>query len=358
MALTRDLPELVRLAVINGLHDQGPFHPLIGLTVAKAPQDEGSRRTAMDAFFEASLTVARATPASEAAVHYSFGNFYRSQGGLARAALHYNRARHLRPAYLQAGYFHRELGGVFFLASHYAMAQRCYREALRLDPDDPITVFVLGDALLLSGAITEARATFEDALARCTEPHMLREAALKIAACDHLITTSRSDTVPRRRYEASSRLRPDGGDRAEDLEYLVRHVDAFHPLASFNLGIARAGEGDRIAALHHFLACAFVQPQDIAAWANAAICALSIEDEDLLLLIMSTAIRHIGANAYDHFRANIASQGMPSEALTLFDKLAMSFLEERECSDGDGFTVRMLDGDDYHAMTIHGLGEA
>ena len=359
IALTRDLPALVRLAIVNGLHDQGPMHGLIALTIAKAPQDDEARRVAMNTFFDASQAAAReVSSTSEAATHYSIGNFYRQERELTRATHHYNRARRLRPAYLQTSYFLGELAGVLFLAGHYALAQRFYREAVRLDPDSPNLVFLLGDALLLSGSIAEARACFKAALPRCVAARQLREAELKILVCEHLIATTGFETLPRRRAEASLSLQSDGGESAEHLEHLLRNVDAFHPLVRFNLGITRAHEGDRVAALHHFLACAFVQPEDIAAWANAAICALGLGDEALLLNIMSAAIHHMGADAYDHFRAGVAAQGMASERLALFDGIAIELLEESERPEGDGFTLRMLDGDSYKAMTILGLGEA
>ena len=359
MALARNLPVLVRLALVNNLHDHVPMHPLIALTIAKAPQDDESRRAATKAFFDASLASAReVAPASEAAVHYSIGNFYRHQRDCALSAYHYNRARHLRPAYLQAGYFLSELAGVIFLSGHYVLAQHFYREATRLDPNNPELFFLFGDALMLSGALAEARTCFQTTLSQCAVPRLLREAELKKIVCDHLILTTGSDTVPRRRAEASPTLRPDGRDSAESLEHLLREVDAFHPLARFNLGITRAHEGNQIAALHHFLVCAFIQPQDIAAWANAAICALGLGNQALLLLILSTAIHQMGADAYNHFRADIEAQGIASESLALLDEVAMQFLEESECPGDNGFTLRLLDGDGYQTMTIVGLGEA
>lgn len=355
IALARDLPTLVRLAIINGLHDQGPMHPLIALTIAKAPQDEEPRRKAMTAFFDASLDSARVVgPTSEAAVHYSIGNFYRHRHDLARAAHHYNRARHLRPAYLSAGYFLGEFAGVLFLAGHYTLAQRFYREAVRLDPEDPFIAFLLGDALLLSGNVSEARACFETAKRHCAVPRMLREAELKVMVCDHLS----ADTVPRRRVKANSTLRADGRDEAEHLEQLLQSVDALHPLARFNLGVTRAREGDRFAAFHHFLICAIIQPHDTAAWANAAICALGLGDEVMLLNIVGTAIHHMGADAYDQFRADIEAQGIKPECLSQLDDMAMQLLEEEEQPGDDGFTLRMLDSDGYQTMTVFGLGEA
>lgn len=358
IALTSDLPSLVRLAIINGLHDQGPMHALIALTISKAPQDSHLRRAAMDTFFEASLAAAGSVaPASEAAAHYSIGNFYRHQNELARAVRHYNRARHLRASYLNAGYFLAELAGVFFLAGHYAWALRFYSEALHLNPNDPDLVFLLGDAQLLSGTVAKARASFEAVLNICANPRLLREAELKILICDRFVAKG-LDNVPRRRAEANAALRPDGFDSAEHLEDLLRDVDAFHPLAHFNLGIARSNEGDQVAALHHFLACAFIQPQDISSWTNAAICALSLGDQTLLLCIISAAIHHMGADAYDHFRGDIAAQGMEPQSLALLDEVAMQLLEESEGSPSDGFTLRILDGDGYQTMTILGPGEA
>lgn len=359
IALTRNLPALVRLAIINGFHDQGPKHAAIALTIVKAPQDNESRRAAMEAFFEASLDAARkVTPASEAAVHYSIGNFYRHQHELFRAFQHYNHARRLRPSYLKAGYFLAELGGVLFLAGRYVLAQRLYRNAVQLDSDNSDLVFLLGDALLLSGAVANARTCFHEARTRCTSPRLLREAELKLLVCDRVVATAGVDTVPRRRAEASATLRSDGRDSPEHLEHLLHDVDAFHPLARFNLGIMRFNEGDRAAALYHFLACASIQPQDIASWANAAICALGLGDEALLLCIMSTAIHHMGADAYDHFRASVATQGMVPESLALFDEIAMQILNERESAPEDGFTLRILDGDGYQSMTILGFDKA
>jgi hypothetical protein len=135
---------------------------------------------------------------------------------------------------------------------------------------------------------------------------------------------------------------------------LLHNVDGLHPLARFNLGVARSREGNTVEALHHFLTCAIIQPYDIAAWANAAVCALGRGDEALLPCIMSTAIHHMGAEAYDHFRADIEQQGMPPEALALLDGMAIQFLEERETNEDDGFTLRLSDGDGYQTMTILG----
>jgi tetratricopeptide (TPR) repeat protein len=79
----------------------------------------------------------------------------------------------------------------------YTLAQRFYREAARLNPEDADLVFLLGDALLLSGAVGEALACFDAALSRGAAPRLLMEASLKKIMCEHLLATARSDIIPR-----------------------------------------------------------------------------------------------------------------------------------------------------------------
>ncbi|MBB6428049.1 DUF4365 domain-containing protein [Sphingopyxis sp. JAI128] len=358
-ALARDLPALVRLAVINGFHDQSHInHGPIALTISQAPQGDEGRRAAMDAFFEASVAAARGSESnSEAAAHYSIGNFYRSQQGYARALSHYNRARRLRPAYWRAGYFSRDLGSILFLAGHYAGAVCGYREALRIDgTGEAELVFLFGDALMLSGAIDAARSAFEDAAARCTAPAMIEEAELKLMLCDWLVARH-GVTVPRRRAEANAALRAGVADPTH-LAALARDVDALHPELHFRLGVAGFQEGEREGALIHFLLSAFIDPGSETAWANAAISAMATGDEAMMLRILTIAIHHKGAEAYDKLRADLVGQDISDESLAALDATALAIIAEAERPATGGFTLRMLDGDDYHTMTIKGLGGA
>ena len=353
LALSSDLPALARLAIINGLHADGSRHAMIAMTIGMVPQSEESRREARELFFDATLAAAGSVGSgSEAAAHYSIGNAYRSESDFSHAIFHYNRARHLRPAYLQTDYFVRELAGLLFMSGHFVAAKQFYQEAARLDPDDPELTFLLGDALLLSGAISEARQHFENARVHCTAQRMQREAELKIMVCDCMVAQLGAETLPRRKSDANHILGPDGAESLEVLEHLLANVDVLHPLARYNLGITQARAGEHESALHHFLACAFIQPQDIDAWTNAAICVLNLRDEVLLLGVLSTAIHHMGADAYDRFRSNIAANGMETDRLAIFDEIAMQLLEESESVNDGGFTIRMLDGDKYHAMSV------
>ncbi len=359
LALARDLPALVELAIINGFHEQHLYHPISALPVAKAPQDAAMRTAANDRFFEAAVSAGRASsPATEAAAHYSIGNFYRTQRGLTRAISHYNRARRLRPAYLETGYFLSDLGSILYLAGHHHGAVRAYRAAVVSD-DDPSLAFRFGDALLLAGDLAEARIQFVDVAARGEDPSMVYEAELKAALCGGLIGAIGANQVPRRRSEANQLIPECEEGAAPQLEHILRYVDALHPLAHFNLGILRSREGDGASALQHFLHCAFLQPHDLSAWSNAAISALGIdEDGQALVRILAVAIRYMGAEAYDHFRNDLVEQGAPDAALAVIDGIALPLIEEAERETDEGFTLRMLDGDSYQSMTIHGLGGA
>ncbi len=296
-------------------------------------------------------------PATEAAAHYSIGNFYRSQRGLARAIGHYNRARRLRPAYLETGYYLSDLGGILYLAGHHKGAVRAYRAAVVGDVDPSIS-FRLGDALMLVGNLAEAGEKFIEVAARGEIRAMVYEAELKAALCNGLINALGTEDAPRRRAEANRLILASEEEAIPLLEHILRDVDALHPLAHFNLGVLRSREADSSAALNHFLHCAFLQPHDLAAWANAAISAMSMDDAETVFRVLAVAIHYMGAEAYDHLRTDLVAQGASDTALAALDELAMPLIEEAERAKEDSFTLRLLDGDSYHSMTIQGLGGA
>ncbi len=358
-ALARDLPALVDLAIVNDLHDQTVvFHSVIARILFQAPQDDAARWTAVDRFFAASLEAARAVdPDSEAASHYSIGNFYRGQRGLqgtlTRAFREYNSARRLRPAYLRTGYFLRELGGVLFERRRYAAAVRSYQAAHALDPA-PDLAFLLGDALLLSGGVAEAQDCFADAAAHAEESGLVQEAELKRLTCTWLLATARAERVPRRCSEARRLHGANGLYDPTALAALLAEVDGLDPLAHFNLGITRARQGDRASALNHFLLCAFVQPNDAEAWANAAMCALGLRQNELLVAIMAVAVHKAGAEAYERLRRDLIVQGADATMIADLDEVAMRLLAEAEAPSDTGFTLRLLNGDRYETISTGG----
>lgn len=350
-ALGADLDAMVEIAILNGLSDPSSlYHAIIPMMIVRSAQADDTRRRAFATFFDARITAAKSDGQySEAAAHYSAGNFYRSQRMLLLAFKHYNRARRLRPAYLKSDYFLREIGGAMFEARRYAGAVRAYSAALDLG-DTPLLRFMLGDALLLAGRIGEARGHLENAASQAK----MREAALKSISCAWLAETSGLAIVPRRHSELYAVMGPGGHEDIPTLERIVEQVDALCGLSHFNLGIYHERQGDRFVALHHFLLCTCVQPGDVGAWAAAAICALSLGDEILLSLVMTVAIERNGSDCYDRLRSDLIAQGASEALIVTLDEAAMMILAEAEESGEPEFTLRLLNGDDYEVLVIGG----
>lgn len=354
-ALTRDLSALVDLAKLNGLHRPTNMgNALISMIIARTQHDPEGKRTAMDAFYAAMLAEMGEEDADgRAAAHYSIGNHYRGQGFDSRAVLHYNNARRYRPAYLRTGYFLRELAGTLYEAGRLTAAACLYGEAASLQ-DDEVLTFLRGDALMMTGKVGEAEACFREAAVRCTSLAMVVEAELKADLCAWLAAQVGENEVPRARAAANALLGAGGSSVSDQPEAILRDVDALNPLARFNRGIGLERDGDKREALSNFLICAFVQPHDLSAWANAAICALALNDALLLIRIMTVAIQRNDAEAYDHLRPQLVAQHAAPDFLAALDRAILDILEEKAKDPEAGFTLRMLDGDSYQSMTIVG----
>ena len=356
-ALAADLPALVQLAIVNGLHQQtNIFHGLVWMMIVRAAQSPAARLAALETLFTATLDAARvAGPDSEAAAHYSMANVYRGHATLAVALRHYNRARHLRPTYLSAAYFLRGLGGVLFEARRYGAARRAYAAAIDAGDDDPLLKFLLGDACLLSGELARAARRFREAIAHAPDGAFVQEAELKAMTCQWLLENGAVDPLPRRRTEADRAQQPDGRDSADNLRDILARLDGLNPLARYNLGIWYGRCAEHRQAHFNFLLCAFVQPYDETAWANAAISASSF-DASLVVKILAVAIKRCGAVAYDKLRADLVAQGVHQPLIDRLDGVALALIEEAHNVPEEGFTLRLLDGDAVETMTISGFG--
>jgi tetratricopeptide (TPR) repeat protein len=352
-ALAADLSALVDLAIINRLHYPTNQHyaPLM-LIMMHGPKNTCAFRDAVDRFFKAALASVQEDGATEnAAVHYSIANFYGKVRPCARSMQHYNCARRLRPAYLKAGYFLREIAGLLFRARHYSWAAKAYQAAIEIR-SEPILSFLLGDALMFSGQVTEARRHFEDAVVQGVDGVMLQETVLKQLTCSWLLDKIGAERLPRRRREADGMMRPDGHDNPETLDRVITEVDSFNPLARFNLGVFHSQSGDPREALGNFLVCAFVQSGDVAAWANAAICALSLNEDVVFLAILSVAIARAGPEAYDRLRADLVSQGAQPEIIMNLDNVVLALIGDANASSEKNFTMRILMDDRYEEVSI------
>ncbi len=352
-ALAGDPQAMVELAVRNDFHHQaGIAYGAILFELRRGPGPAAARTAATERFFAAALGVARAAgQTSEAAVHYSMGNHFSALRTAARAWHHYNCARKLRPTYLTADYFLRELGGLLYKAGHPSWAVKAYGAAQALD-NDPFLAFLLGDALLRSGRIAEAEHQFALVIAGLSPDSTVQEAKLKQLTCQWLREETGRDRLAVDRCAGYAAMGPDGMDAASNLRRLIRDIDGLNPLAHFNLGIHCSNARAHHDALPHFLACAFVQPGDVVAWANAAICALALDEAELLVAILSVAMQHAGPDAYDHLRADLQKQGVNAEMIAQLDTVAVELIGDAQASDPEAFTMRILDGDNHEELTI------
>lgn len=349
-ALAADPGPLVELAILNGFHYQGAAYGAVLFEISRSRRDDAAKNEASDRFFAAALDVAEGAD-SIASVHYSIGQHYRGPATRLRSLHHYNRARHLRPAYLTTSYFLRDLGGLLYESGRQRCAAVAYRAALPAS-QDPIQPLLLGDALLLSGELAEAEQLFAIVAAEHPRGVVVQEAELKRLVCEWLRGELGLDRVPLRRREAYAAMSPDGSDSAEQRWAVVRALDGLNPLAHFNLGIRCRDAGRAHDAVPHFLACAFVQPGDVEAWSNAASSAFASHQGELVLGILAVAVERNGAEAYDRLRADLEAAGIDAEALAELDTVALTLIGESQASDPAAFTMRLLNGDGFETLTI------
>ena len=351
-AIGSDLPSMAQLAILNGFHHQSDVnHSLIAVRIGLSSQRADLRRQALNMFFGAALDAAALVgPANQAAAHYSIGNFYRQHDTPARTLHHYNRARRLRPAYLETAYFLGELGGVLYRAARFSAAARAYAAAHMLDRT-PHSAFVLGDALLMSGLIADAEAHFADTSERGPQGRLAQEAELKAICCRRLMAQLNTGVIPTCRAEADLLQDPLGADPPQILEQILASVDGLNPRARFNLGWHQSRAGDNASAWFNFLLCAFVQPNDVSAWANAALCCFPAEP-DLVLAILTVGMHDAGPEVYDKLRADLVSQNASTDAIEAMDYVAAEIVANQSEESAREFTVRMLNGDRFDEMTI------
>jgi len=347
-----DLSDSVALAILNGLHRQdSEYNAPMAMLLLRSASDAADRETAVKQFYEAGLEAAASWGAEhQAAVHYSLANFYRANQKTGLAVRHYKKALRLRPAYLSTGYFLIEFAGVLYGAGRNRCAAQVYAAAISIEPSARLD-FLYADALFRSGRLREARDSYQVAIPNI-EGAMRVEAALKVRVCDWLAEIAKADPVPVRRSEAATQI-TDGSEPFETLWNVVTETDTLNPLAHYNLGILRSLNGHTDKALGDFLSCAFMQPADVEAWANAALCAMQLGESELVLGIVHVAISHAGISAYDKLRANLIEKGLPDEFISSLDSVAMELLNTVETTD-EGIVFRMLHDNSFDVVATIG----
>lgn len=121
------------LAILNGLHrGDTPYYFAVVASLIRAGVRERSR-DAIQLFLAAALEATDGDASRAAAVHYSTANALREKQPVL-ALFHYNRARHLRPSYLEADYFLAEVAGALFGLRRFAIAAEAYSRAVAIAP--------------------------------------------------------------------------------------------------------------------------------------------------------------------------------------------------------------------------------
>jgi tetratricopeptide (TPR) repeat protein len=346
-ALSADLDKSVDLAVLNELHtEHDEYYPLFMTLMLRSPQDEEVRERATMKFFEVALVSASAVhPHTEAAVHYSIGNFHRAGMRHLEALRYFNRARRLRPAYLEADYFLRELGACLFGSNRYRLASALYQAALPISSSHRDHLH-LGDALLFSGALREAEKQFTKA-AESDDEFLKAEALLKLVVVEGMLRFFQTETAPSQRSEATSLMIAHDTPDFDLWHSIATKIDAFHELALFNLGVSYSKTDQFENALCNFLLCAFKMSGDDSVWANAMICAHRLQQPSLLVSILSTSISLNGRRSYERLRDLLIEQSAEESLIDALDEVFRNLVSQVEQAQSNDLTLRALRGNEF-----------
>lgn len=339
-AFADDARAQAELAILNNLHiAESLYYPVVLAKLIEVGKRSGGPE-AVALFLAAALNATQSDTTRAASIHYSTANALRAVEP-SRSLFHYNRARHLRPAYLKADYFLSELAGTLFDAKRYTCSSDAYYRAIAIKPTDRLHLY-LGDALLFSGELKAATAQF-DIASEGDLAQIVEEAIVKLELCN-MLSITHGTRMPTNWSRPMSDLDPGVDGRAVWIEHLAT-VNALDPLAHFNLGVAEAKIGDPASALGHFVACAIVQSNDVEAWSNAIICAFQSEQSLLAMTLVHLSINKAGLDAYDSLRSSLISQGAEETLLLALDQLAITAASRPNASISGGITLRILDRD-------------
>jgi tetratricopeptide (TPR) repeat protein len=346
-ALANDLDKSVSLAILNEFHiEHDEYYPLFMMLLLRSPQEQEARDKAAMKFFEMALIGARAVhPQTEAAVHYSIGNFYRAGMRYLDALRSFNRARKLRPAYLGADYFLREVGGCLFGSSRYRLSSILYQTALQISSSHRDHLY-LGDAFLFSGALKEAEKQFEKA-GESDDEFLKAEALLKLTVVEGMLNFFKTETVPCHRSVATSLIATSDTPDFDLWHKIATEVDAFHELALFNLGVSYSRCDQFEQALCNFLLCAFKQSGDDSAWANAMICAHRLQAPQLLVSILSASIWLNGRRSYERLRDLLIEQSADDTLIDALDEVFRNLVTQVAQVRSNDLTLRALRGNEF-----------
>jgi tetratricopeptide (TPR) repeat protein len=185
------------------------------------------------------------TPAGreDAELNHLFGQVLHDLGKLDRAITHYRRSLRLVPANAE---LHRDLGVAYETKSWLKEATECFREAVRLDPDDDLAHSYLGRVLKAQGEITSALRHFTRAASlKVTRPLRALWRREKAAAPSESekqghLAEARAAVEARRLPEAESKVRALIESNERDADALALYARICGKTNRFDQGIQYA----------------------------------------------------------------------------------------------------------------------
>ncbi|MCJ9720133.1 DUF4365 domain-containing protein [Agrobacterium sp. SHOUNA12C] len=209
IALLRNPKSAVDLAILNNLEKDSDWLTLLfGSLLRFASDTFGTSKDQVVRFYRGMID-AQPQDQRNASLSYTLGNILRSHRAYPTAIREYNSARKIDTSYLDRSYFHRELGGILFMARRYRSAAKAYECLVRIE-DTPAARLLLGDALAYSRNSGDARPV----LAAAAQEHSSTgaEAFLKLRLCDWL---EEDDAPPLDHYESLFAAREREGESGD-----------------------------------------------------------------------------------------------------------------------------------------------
>ncbi len=213
-----------------------------------------------------------------ASAWYSKGNSLRARGASRDAVHAYRIAAQLDPNYRMRSYWHRELGGVLFIAGRYRLSAQYYANAIQLGDEAALPLFA--DALFSLGHVEAALNVYRAFLA-LVEEDPEPEVILRTAACNAISQSLGIGNQERNPLSAMDLARTDPAETPLDIAMRMiaaLNEDILCQTAWFNLGVARSALGQPQESRIAFLIAALIDPADVDAWANAIILDQGVDD--------------------------------------------------------------------------------
>lgn len=181
-ALRQDADDALDLAVLNRFHTvQDEFYRATIESVIGGQGDffesEALRRFYLEAI------KAQGDGVQVAPIYYSIANLFMMRGDRWNAFANLNKARRLRPKFMDEAHFLSEFAASLFACGRYRMAVKLYNNLYEIEPTEG-NAFRLADACYFAERYDDAIRYFDIALHEVNDEVLRAEATLKLLLCE------------------------------------------------------------------------------------------------------------------------------------------------------------------------------